>query len=131
MQNYGMRLEAAILAASAAMLLGACAQLEWVKPGAGPGEFERDLALCRREAWLRAREFSWWHDPFGPLVMHDREGRPVLVQPYWPFHDPFFVEGRLELYCMEDKGYRLVPVEPVKPAPTIQPSQPEKPAGSP
>ena len=113
MQNYGMRSPAAITTA-AVLLVAACTPLRWVRQDADPGELERDFAACRREAWLRSHEFVWWHDPFGPLVMQDRQGRPVVVRPYAPFSDPLLVEARLEQFCMQDKGYRLVPVEPEK-----------------
>ncbi len=106
-----MRVKAAIVIACAAPLVGACTAMQWVKPGADAAELERDSAACRRDAWLRSHDFVWWHDPFGPLVVQDRQGRPVVLRPYWPFSDPLLVEARLEQFCMQDKGYRLVPVE--------------------
>ena len=102
-------------AIAAAVLLAACTPMQWTKADADPAAFRRDLAECQREAWLRSYDRVFWADlALSRVVVHDRQGRPVILRPHGPFADPIFVQGRLEQYCMQDKGYRLVPVEPAK-----------------
>lgn len=88
--------------------------MQWVKLDADPEAVRRDLAECQREAWLRSYDRVFWDDLALPRFVHDRQGRPVVVRPYGPFSDPMLVQGRLEQYCMQDKGYRLVPLESAK-----------------
>lgn len=99
-------------AIAASVLLAACTPMQWMKAGADPAEFRRDLAECQREAWLRSYDRAFWADLALPRVVHDRQGRPIVLRAHGPFSDPIFVQGRLEQFCMQDKGYRLVPAEP-------------------
>lgn len=95
---------------AAALLLAACAPMQWVKADGAAGQLESDEAQCREEAWREARLRAGAFGPAAPLLLRDAAGRPVVVWPgpfHDPFADPFFEESRLAHFCMRSKGYRL------------------------
>jgi hypothetical protein len=100
-----------------AFLVGACAQMQWVKPDATPDQFNKDIADCQQEAWREAHWRGFLDRGFGPML-YDARGRRYLSWPYSPLGDPFgdplMEESRLTHFCMRAKGYELVPVEPEK-----------------
>ncbi len=122
-----MRLPAA--AASIACVLGvaACAPMQWVKEDASPAELQADMAACRQAAWRESWFRSWHYRPITPLLIRDAMGRPFYLWPHGPFYDPFYdpflEESRLTQFCMESKGYRLVPVGKEKPVETDEPAE--------
>ncbi len=94
----------------AALLLGGCAQMQWVKEDATPEQFQADAAHCRQEAWHEARFRTWAFGPPVPLVFRDAAGRPFIARHlgfHDPFNDPFFEESRLAHFCLRAKGWRL------------------------
>jgi hypothetical protein len=112
-----------VLFALAALALGGCTPLQWVRDGAVPATevVEKDSADCRQAAWREAQYRYWGYGPsFGPIYGRDPFGRRLVTSPYgwgYPFFDPFFEESRLADFCMRSKGYQLVPVEaPKKPS---------------
>jgi hypothetical protein len=106
----------AIPALLAASLLAACTPMQWVRQDTGPEQLDQDMTQCRQEAWREARWHAWSYHPFGPSWVQDARGRRFLVWPDTVFGDPFgdrfMEESRLEDFCMRNKGYQLVPVEP-------------------
>jgi hypothetical protein len=112
------------LFALAALTLGGCTPLQWVRDGAVPPTevVEKDSADCRQEAWRESQYRYWGYSgPFIPVFRRDPFNRGFVGYPYYgpwsyPFYDPLFEESRLADFCMRSKGYQLVPVEaPKKP----------------
>jgi hypothetical protein len=101
--------------ALATLGIAACTPMEWVRPDATPEQIDADSIECQREAWYEARSRYWYYRPFGPMAFRDANGRPVFAWPYGPagdpFGDPYLEEGRLQQFCMRNKGYELVPVQ--------------------
>ena len=97
--------------AVAALGAAGCTPMEWVKPDATPEEQQQDAIACQQSAWQEARMRSWYYRPFpgGP-------GRRAFYGPFGPygdpFGDPFMEEARLTRFCMQSKGYELIPAEP-------------------
>jgi hypothetical protein len=104
-QRIPLALAAAL---GAALICAGCTPMEWVKPDATPEEQEQDAIACQQAAWHEARMRSWYYRPFpvGP-------GRRSFYGPFGPygdpFGDPFMEEARLARFCMQSKGYELVP----------------------
>lgn len=128
-----MRIATTILAL---LLVAGCAQMQWVREEAGPGQLQTDLRECELYAWEESFARTFFYYPMAPAVVHDTLGRRMLVYPYGPFADPFgyrFIEeGRLANFCMRSKGWRLEEVpKPPPQAETIQPSPAPAPSGRP
>ena len=83
--------------------------MQWEKADASPEVFRADDEECRQMAW-RESHFRAWHYPmaFGPVLARDAMGRGFFVWPD-PYGHQLMEENRLAHYCMEAKGYRLVP----------------------
>lgn len=97
----------------AALLLAACAPMQWVKQDAAAGQLQADLNECQQQAWQESRARMAFYHPMAPALVHDSLGRRFLVYPYGPFADPygqqFAEEGRLASFCMQNKGWNLEP----------------------
>ena len=104
------RLAIVALAAGAA----GCAPMQWQKPDATAEQLRVDESSCREHA---AREASWrawqYQSMVGPVFARDTMGRGFFVWPSTPLVDPYghqlMEENRLAQFCMESKGYALVP----------------------
>lgn len=131
-----------IAIAALALLLPACAQMQWVKEGAAPAQLQADLAQCEQYAWQESFARSMFYYPMAPAVVHDSLSRRMHIYPYGPFADPFgyrfMEEGRLANFCMRSKGWQLEEVpkpgtDHVSPpqAETIQPSPAPAPSAKP
>jgi hypothetical protein len=108
-----MKFTTAAMAAAAALILAGCTPMEWVKPDATPEELEQDSIACQQAAWQEARLRSWYYRPFPMAPFRSASGRFFYPGPYAdPFGDPLLEEARLARFCMQSKGYELVPVEP-------------------
>ena len=87
----------------------------WAREGAQPEQARADAAECRHLAWQEALSWSWSAPPVAPYGLGWRSrGWPYgpVSSPFRsPLDDPFFHESRLAAFCMESKGYRLVPAE--------------------
>ena len=103
-------------ALGAALISAGCTPMEWVKPDATPGEREQDSIACQQAAWHEARMRSWYYRPLAVVPFRDASGRRFFSGPFGayadPFGDPFMEEARLTRFCMQSKGYELVPLEP-------------------
>ncbi len=95
----------------AALVLAACAPMQWVKRDAPAGQLQADLNECQHQAWQESRARMMFYHPMAPAVVQDSIGRRFLVYPYGPFADPFghqfAEEGRLTNFCMQNKGWSL------------------------
>jgi hypothetical protein len=100
------------LALALAFAAGACTPMQWVRDDGGPAQAGADLAECRRDAWLRAYDWSVHYGALPPFVMRDAQGRVTIVQPHGPFLDPFMLEAQRADFCMRQRGYRLEPLKP-------------------
>jgi len=91
--------------------------MQWVKPDATAEQATLDSATCQEAAWREARSRAWYYPPFAP-PFRDPLGRRMFGWSYGPYGDPFgdpyLEESRLAQFCMRNKGYELVPVEPKK-----------------
>lgn len=105
------------------LALAACGSpMRWDKAGTDEKATANDLSYCRRAA----REEAFRAYPFF--------GAPYPSHRWWgwggsPGADQFYAENRLTDFCMRNKGYALVPVQPqTQPPPAPTPSSPEPPA---
>lgn len=94
-------------------LLCGCTPMRWEKLDVSPEQFRVDEDYCRQAAWREAGIRAWQYQTLGPVFAQDPSGRGTLVWPSSPFVDPFghqlIEENRLTQFCMEAKGYQLVP----------------------
>jgi hypothetical protein len=106
-----MRLAACFVALAAA----GCTPMQWQKTDATPVQYQADEQECRQSAWREASVRSWHYQAMvGPVFARDAAGRGFFVWPSGPMVDPYghqlLEENRLAQFCMESKGYQLVPV---------------------
>jgi hypothetical protein len=96
-----------------AVSLGACAQLEWAKPEVAPAQVQKDSADCREAAWREASARYFWYSPwYYPPFGYARDPRVRFATlPGGYYGDRLYEEDRLTRFCMQAKGYQLVPVE--------------------
>jgi hypothetical protein len=93
------------------LLLTACTPMEWVRPDTDPAQRSADAQACQRAAWREAQWQSYWYQyQFEPMVV----GPGRVIYPGGAFADPYahqmMQESRLAQFCMESKGYELVPI---------------------
>ena len=101
----------AVLAFAAAC---GCTPMQWHKDGATPEQFRADEADCRQRAWQEASIRAWqYQSMMGPVFVRDPAGGGYFVWPTAPLADPYgyqlMEENRLAQFCLEAKGYALVP----------------------
>jgi hypothetical protein len=101
-------------AAVLSLMLAACTPLQWQKADATPEQARVDEEECRQLAWREASYRSWhYQSMMGPAFARDPTGRGYMVWPHSAVVDPFAYqmldEQRLAQFCMESKGYALVP----------------------
>jgi hypothetical protein len=96
--------------AATALILAACAEMRWSKPGVGSAKLEEDLAQCRGEARMQASRESLPRSPGSPQAIRaDAAGRPVVAPPASRGTDTLVLEQDLTSACMRGKGYELAP----------------------
>lgn len=96
-------------------LAAGCAPMQWQREDATPEQLRADEEECRSRAWQEVSLYAWqYQSMWGPAFARDRYGRGVMVWPNSPMVDPYgyqmLEENRLTQFCMEAKGYQLVPV---------------------
>lgn len=101
-------------AALTLVLACGCTPMQWHKEDISAEQFQRDEHECRDAAWREANYRAWhYQSMLGPAVARDASGRPFVVHPAGPMVDPFgyqmMEENRLAQFCMEAKGYELIP----------------------
>jgi hypothetical protein len=88
--------------------LCACTPMQWAKPDVSAEQFARDQQECRQAAWREAGNRHWYYQRMYPVV-----GPGFVIWPSGATVDPFAhqiqEEGRLAQFCMESRGYQLVP----------------------
>ena len=91
------------LCAGLCLALAACAgQARWEKAGADEATTTADMAACRSAARDEAFRYTW------------PSGSPFFGPRYWFMRgdtDRFIAETNLARFCMQNKGYALVPIE--------------------
>ncbi len=97
-----------------ALALAACTPLRWAKQDAAAEQIGRDEQECRQIAWQKASTSRGsYYRPVDPVFAADSTGRGSFIWPSGSVVDPFgyqlLEEDRLAQFCMESKGYSLVP----------------------
>jgi hypothetical protein len=95
-------------------LLCGCTPMQWQKQDVSAEQFRADEQECRQNAWREASFRSWQYQAMvGPVFARDAGGRGFFVWPSTAYVDPYghqlVEESRLAQFCMESKGYQLVP----------------------
>lgn len=99
-------------AVTVALLVTACAPLEWRKDGTDTAARERDLGECQDHARLRARvEAPLFGQPPPAPVGMDSRGRVVTGRAARYDTDRALLEHDFTRVCMQERGYELAPVE--------------------
>jgi hypothetical protein len=106
---------ASALACAAVLALGGCAQTRWDRPDTSQDAAKADLVQCRdsarQEAFRQSAIAYPGFPPFGFRAPYDEFlWRPDYLQ--WEADQRFYLEGRLSDYCMHNKGYQRVQVQP-------------------
>ena len=88
--------------------------MQWQKDEVSAAQSQADEQQCRQAAWREASLRSWHYQAMlGPAVAVDPSGRSYMVWPSTSVVDPYgyqlMEENRLAQFCMESKGYKLVP----------------------
>jgi hypothetical protein len=96
-------------------LAAGCTPMQWQKENTTAEQLRADEDDCRERAWREASQHAWeYNSMWGPAFARDPYGRSVTVWPNSPMADPYgyqmLEENRLAQFCMEAKGYSLVPV---------------------
>ena len=93
-----------------ALAATACAPMMWSRPGFSQAEAHSDYADCSRAAWQEANIFRWRRDfyRFNHFSRFDRRRRWHGSDDF----DTFGLESDLTSFCMQSRGYSLVPVRP-------------------
>jgi hypothetical protein len=97
------------------VLLGACTPMQWVKPDTAMDQIGRDDKECRNLAWREANTRPYYYNAMTPVFTRDAMGRGMFIWNNGAVVDPFayqmLEENRLHQFCMEAKGYSLVPMK--------------------
>lgn len=88
--------------------------MQWQKQDFSAEQFRADQQDCRNQAAREASFRSWQYQAMaGPVFARDASGRGFFVWPGGSMVDPYghqlMEENRLAQFCMESKGYALVP----------------------
>jgi hypothetical protein len=92
-------------------------ETRWEKAGADDNAMKSDLLTCRQAAQQETFVTSPYYGygfGFGPPFWRHR---------YWPsyyYDNRFYTEGRLTDFCMRNKGYQLVTIQPPQTKPPAQ-----------
>lgn len=96
-------------AAASLLLLTACADLHWQKPGADTVALDRDLDQCALQARLDARRAETPRLDSALMFRADPQGRPVVVPSTTRDTDRYLAERDFTGACMRGRGYVLAP----------------------
>ncbi|MFM9966964.1 MAG: hypothetical protein ACKVQK_00975 [Burkholderiales bacterium] len=107
-RNWSRRL---IAAAFGIASLCACTPMEW-RRGDEVASFDADAyKQCRNRAFLDAMRFAPFPGMYPyPIVGRDRSGRAFVIQPGWSRTDQLMQEHLSMMSCMEQLGFKLVPI---------------------
>ena len=87
-----------------ALVLSACAELRWQRPGADEAVVLQDFVNCRG---LAQRKITRLWGPDVPISTNPRLGPPVEPSPA----QRRLLERDAEDHCMREQGYTVAPVE--------------------
>jgi len=102
------------IAILALVLAGGCTPMQWQKQDASAEQLRADEQECQQHAAREASLRAWHYQTMlGPVFARGATGGAMI----WPSSavvDPYghqmLAESRLAQFCMESKGYALVPV---------------------
>jgi hypothetical protein len=99
-----------LLAIGPLALVCGCTPMAWEHQSFGTPPTVAETEECRRSAYVEAQHRAFFHSFVRPRFYRDRRGR-LIHDPWPPFgrYDPFFLEQDLFRFCLQAKGYRLVP----------------------
>jgi hypothetical protein len=102
------------LAIGALALACGCTPAAWEHESRGTPPSVAEEEECRRSAYMEAQHHAYFYSFVRPHVFRDRKGR--LIHDPWPpiGYDPLYQEQELFRYCLQAKGYRLVPARPAE-----------------
>ena len=107
-----MRRIAVVTFAGAALLSG-CASMEWAKPDASSEQARADEQACFQASLREAQTRTAHYPSAGPVVAPNASGGGAVMWPGGSMVDPYgyqmLEQNRLAQFCMEAKGYQLVP----------------------
>jgi hypothetical protein len=92
-----------------------CTPMQWQKQDMTAEQFRADDRECRQHA-VREASFRAWHyqTMTAPVFARSSGGGGAFIWPSTAMVDPYghqlMEENRLAQFCMESKGYALVPV---------------------
>lgn len=97
------------------VLAAGCTPMQWQREDVTPAQLSADEQECRNAAMREAHFRTWqYQSMLGPVFTRDAMGRGFMVWPSGAMVDPYgyqlMEENRLAQFCMESKGYALVPV---------------------
>src|SRR5687767_7361203 len=93
-----------------ALLLAACAEMRWSKPGADQAAVSRDLDECRGNALRRAAPLGPGAPTADPQVPVDRAATPAGNRSATgSSNERFIAEHENVRVCMTGRGYQLQP----------------------
>jgi hypothetical protein len=95
------------------LALGACTSMQWTRDDVSPEELRRDQAECQQAAQREASARYGLYRPVEPVFVGGPGGgfawsSGSVVDPYG---HQMLEEYRLADFCMESKGYKLVPIK--------------------
>ena len=96
-----------------AALLSGCASVQWAKPDTSLEQTRADEEDCFQLSWREAQARSWRYPAAGPVFAPSASGGGLMMWPSGSMVDPYgyqmLDQDRLTQFCMEAKGYQLVP----------------------
>ena len=100
------------------LFLAACQTSHWERAETGAEVITADMNDCQIQARREAYFQSWRASPFFFAPSPYRRGGVAEAQWRWQYeqrieNDRYFREQQLARFCMRNKGYQLVPDEPV------------------
>lgn len=104
---------ARLLALGSFALATGCAPVTWEHQASGSPPTAAEAAECRRSAYMEAQHQASFHSFARQRFYQDGTGR-IIYDSWLPFgrYEPFLLEPDLFRFCLEAKGYRLVPARP-------------------
>jgi hypothetical protein len=98
------------LAIIAIVVLGACADMQWTKPGVDAAGVERELADCRMAARQRVLQQPESLSSAVPQIGGPAgASHPVVVETPVRQDDRFLAEHGATRACMQQRGYQIKP----------------------
>ncbi len=86
--------------------------MAWEHQSSGTPPTVAETEECRRSAYAEAQHRAFFYSVVRPRTYRDGRGN-VVYEPWPPYgYDPYLLEQDLFRFCLQAKGYRLVPARP-------------------